>query len=71
MPIHSRKFLYSLPFIDSAQLAEHLLEINLLARADGHASPLVEMQMDGTAERADVWEETLSDHSKQLVIQLC
>jgi hypothetical protein len=69
--IHKRRFLFSEDFSNAAELAVRLQTIDLYARVNDHLSPSVEMQMDGTAIRADVWEETLSDGSTQLVVQLC
>lgn len=66
--IHQRKFLYNFKFHSVADLIPVLLSIEADARYLGHQSPSVELQTDGTAGKVLVWEETLSDQSKQLVV---
>ncbi len=66
--IHKRKFIYELEFRTVADLIPVLQTIEADARREGYYSPAVEMQTDGDASFARLWEETLSDGSKQLVV---
>ena len=65
-----RHFLFREEFYDVRELIGKLEDIHLYARVNGHPSPRVELMRDGDASCVDVFEETLSDGSTQLVVML-
>lgn len=72
MSIHKRKYLFCLPADGAMELSYALVTVTDYAKSEGFdLPPAVEMQSEGTPIRLDLWEETLSDGSTQLVAQLC